>query len=195
MIIVQQILFILLVGVATWIFSKKVIEIRRNILLGRDTDIRGTIADRWKKVILLALGQKKMFRYPLVAVMHFIIYAGFIIINAEVLEIAIDGLFGTHRIFAGPLGMFYSWLINSFEFLAVAVIAVCVIFLLRRNVLKLKRFWKKELDGWPRSDANYILITEIVLMSLFLTMNAADNALQLQNAKQTIFRSCEILKV
>ncbi len=183
MLVLQQVLFVLLAGAATWMFSRKVRDISRNISLGREHDPGTTTAERWKRVILLALGQKKMFKYPLVAVLHFVIYAGFIIINAEVLEIAIDGLFGTHRIFAGPLGMFYSWLINSFEFLAVLVIVVCVIFLARRNVLKLKRFWKKELDGWPRSDANYILIAEIILMSLFLTMNAADYALQLKGSE------------
>jgi heterodisulfide reductase subunit C len=180
MLVVQQILFFLLVSLAVFIFSRKVVEIKRNIFLGQDEDLSDNKAERWKKVVLLALGQKKMFRYPLVAVMHFIIYAGFIIINVEVLEIALDGLFGTHRMFAGPLGLVYGWLINSFEFLAIGVIAVCVIFLIRRNVIKLNRFIKKELDGWPRTDANLILITEIVLMSLFLTMNAADQALQTQ---------------
>jgi heterodisulfide reductase subunit C len=183
MLIVQQILFVLLAGVAIWMFSKKVKDIRRNIFLGRDVDLSDNKAERWRKVILLALGQKKMFKYPLVAVMHFVIYVGFIIVNIEVLEIALDGLFGTHRLFAKPLGVAYGWLINSFEFLAVSVIAVCVIFLIRRNFLRIYRFRKKELDGWPRTDANLILITEIVLMSLFLTMNAADHALQIQGSE------------
>jgi heterodisulfide reductase subunit C len=124
-----------------------------------------------------------MFRNPLVAVMHFIIYAGFIIINIEVLEIVLDGILGTHRLFLGTLGSFYGFIINFFEILAVGVIAVCVIFLARRNIIKLKRFISKDLDGWPRSDANYILITEIILMSLFLLMNATDRALQLQGSE------------
>jgi heterodisulfide reductase subunit C len=183
MLILQQVLFVLLAGVATWMFAKKAKDIRRNILLGRDVDLSDNKPERIRKVVLLALGQKKMFRYPLVAVMHFIIYAGFVIINIEVLEIALDGVFGTHRMFAGPLGIAYGWLINSFEFLAVLVITVCIIFLLRRNVIKVKRLVMKELDGWPKSDANYILITEILLMSLFLTMNAADHALQLQGSE------------
>lgn len=183
MLMVQQILFLLLTAAAIWLFARKVKDIKRNIFLGRDVELGGNKAERWRKVILLALGQKKMFKYPLVAIMHFIIYAGFIIINIEVLEIALDGLFGTHRLFAAPLGVAYGWLINAFEFLAVLVITVCVIFLVRRNALKLYRFRKKELDGWPRTDANLILITEIVLMSLFLTMNAADHALQLQGAE------------
>ena len=119
-----------------------------------------------------------MFRNPLVAVMHFFVYAGFIIINIEVLEIVLDGILGTHRLFAATLGGFYTFLINSFEILAFLVLAACVIFLLRRNVMKLKRFISKDLDGWPRSDANYILITEIVLMSLFLFLNASDTLLQ-----------------
>jgi heterodisulfide reductase subunit C len=178
--ILQQILFILLTIIAIWLFIKKSGEIRRNILLGVDEDLSDRSSERWKNVLLLALGQKKMFRYPLVAFMHFIIYAGFIIINIEVLEIVLDGVFGSHRMFAGTLGGFYSFVINFFEILALGVIAVCVAFLARRNIIKLKRFMKHELDGWPRSDANYILISEIILMTLFLTWNSADRALQLQ---------------
>lgn len=177
--VVLQLIFIALTGIAVWLFAKKISQVRRNILLGRDEALDDNKPQRWTNVMLLAFGQKKMFRNPLVAVMHFIIYAGFIIINIEVLEIAIDGLFGTHRIFAKPLGSLYPWLINAFEFLAVGVLSVCIIFLIRRNILHVKRLWMKELDGWPKSDANYILITEILLMSLFLTMNAADTALQL----------------
>lgn len=175
---VLQAAFILLCIAAVWLFSKKAKEIQRNIFLGRDEDFSGNKNERWRNVLLLAFGQKKMFKNPLVAVMHFVIYAGFIIINIEVLEIILDGIFGTHRLFFGLLGPVYAWLINSFEFLAVGVLTVCVIFLLRRNILKLKRFTSNDLKGWPRSDANYILITEIILMTLFLTMNAADTLLQ-----------------
>jgi len=113
-----------------------------------------------------------------VAFMHLVVYAGFIIINIEVLEIILDGLSGTHRLFAKPLGEFYVWLINAFEILAVLVIIVCIAFLIRRNIIKLKRFAGKDLNGWPRSDANYILFTEIILMALFLKMNAMDTLLQ-----------------
>jgi len=176
--ILQQILFILAASIAIGIFSKKIRYIRSNIYLGRKEDFSDHRAERWKNVILLAFGQKKMFRNPLVAIMHLIIYAGFAIINLEVLEIFLDGVFGTHRLFASPLGHLYSWLINSFEFLAVGVLTVCVIFLCRRNIVKLKRFVSHDLDGWPRSDANYILSIEIVLMILFLTMNATDTLLQ-----------------
>ncbi|MCE3283207.1 MAG: (Fe-S)-binding protein, partial [Chitinophagaceae bacterium] len=170
---VPQVAFIILSLIAVLLFARKARELRRNILLGRDEDFSGNPGERWKNVLLLAFGQKKMFKYPLVAIMHFVIYAGFIIINIEVLEIALDGLLGKHRLFAAPMGRTYAWLINMFEILAVLVIIVCVVFLVRRNVLKLKRFWKREMTSWPRSDANYILITEIILMSLFLTMNAA----------------------
>ena len=175
--VTQQILFILLSGAAIWLFAKKVKEIRRNIKLGRDEDISDNKPQRWRNLLLLAFGQKKMFRNPMVAVLHFFVYAGFIIINIEVLEIVLDGLLGTHRLFVNPLGILYDFLINSFEILAVLVILGCVIFLLRRNVIKLKRFISKDLDGWPRSDANYILIIEIILMSLFLLLNASDTLL------------------
>ncbi|HYE55254.1 MAG TPA: (Fe-S)-binding protein [Chitinophagaceae bacterium] len=172
--IVQQVLFVIAAAVAIWMFSRKAKQIWRNIRLGRDADYSDNKGQRWKNVLLLAFGQKKMFKKPLVALMHFVIYAGFIIINIEVLEIFLDGVLGTHRIFREPLGGVYTALINSFEFLAVGVIIVCAAFLVRRNIIKLKRFIHRDLDGWPRSDANYILITEIVLMTLFLTMNAAD---------------------
>ncbi|MEN9684815.1 MAG: hypothetical protein RLZZ28_601 [Bacteroidota bacterium] len=174
----QQIGFILLCGIASWLFAKKAGEIRRNILLGKDENLNDQPAKRWKNLLLLALGQKKMFKNPLVAVMHLVIYAGFIIINLEVLEIVLDGILGTHRLFLPLLGNLYNYLINAFEWLALGVLGFCLIFLIRRNVLKLKRFASNDLNGWPRSDANYILLTEIVLMSLFLIMNATDQVLQ-----------------
>jgi heterodisulfide reductase subunit C len=178
--IVPQILFVAVLAVAVWLFTKNILQIRRNIFLGQPEDMSDNKPLRWRNLLLLALGQKKMFKNPLVAVMHLVIYAGFIIINAEVLEIVLDGIFGTHRLFFPWLGGLYTFLINFFEILAAGVITVCVIFLCRRNIIKLKRFISKDLDGWPRSDANYILIAEIILMTLFLKMNAADRALQLQ---------------
>ena len=181
--IIPQILFIALAAAATWLFSKNILAIRRNILLGKDEDLSDNPSKRRRNLILLAFGQKKMFRNPLVAIMHFIIYAGFIIINIEVLEIVLDGMLGTHRLFFPYTGGLYTFLINFFEVLAVGVLAVCVVFLVRRNIIKLKRFISKDLDGWPRSDANYILLTEIILMSLFLFMNSTDRALQLQGAE------------
>ena len=176
--IIQQVLFILISAFSVWFFSKKVQEISRNIKLGRDEDISDNKPQRWKNVLLLAFGQKKMFRNPLVAILHFFVYAGFVIINIEVLEIVLDGIFGTHRMFAPLLGIFYNFLINSFEILALLVLLAVFIFLVRRNIIKLKRFVSKDLNGWPKSDANYILIIEIVLMSLFLFLNASDTLLQ-----------------
>ena len=176
--LLQQTLFLVLSAAATWLFTRKVKEIRRNINLGRDEKIDDQPGRRWRNVLLLAFGQQKMFRKPIVALLHFVVYGGFIIINIEVLEIVLDGLTGAHRLFAAPLGGLYTFLINAFEILALLVLLACVVFLIRRNIIKLKRFVSKDLDGWPRSDANYILMTEIVLMSLFLLLNASDTLLQ-----------------
>ncbi len=176
--LIPQVLFSILLLVSLLWFALSVKAIRRNILLGQDEDLTDNKAERWKNLLLLAFGQKKMFRKPLVAVMHFVIYAGFIIINIEVAEIVLDGILGTHRLFAPALGRLYPVLINIFELLAFGVLFVCVIFLFRRNVVYVKRLWSKELNGWPKTDANFILITEIVLMMLFLTMNASDTLLQ-----------------
>lgn len=184
--IAQQVLFFLLSALAIWLFSKKVKEISRNIRLGRDQDFSDNKSARWRNVLLLAFGQKKMFRNPLVALLHFVVYAGFIIINIEVLEIILDGLLGQHRLFAGWLGGFYIFLINAFEVLALLVLLACVVFLVRRNIIRLKRFISQDLDGWPRSDANFILLTEIILMSLFLFMNASDTLLQARGAEHYV---------
>ena len=178
--IVQQILFILLTATAIWIFARKVKFITRNIRLGRDENLKDNPGARWRNMALMALGQKRMFDKPLVGLLHFAVYAGFVIINIEVLEIVLDGILGTHRLFAPYLGGFYHFVINFFEVLAALVLVSIVIFLLRRNVVKVRRLIMKELDGWPKSDANYILLFEIVLMSLLLTMNAADRNLQLR---------------
>src|SRR5579863_7044947 len=182
--VLQQILFILALATAIGMFTRKIRQIRRNILLGGEDpafDPAANRAQRWRNVLLLAFGQKKMFRNPLVAILHFVIYAGFIIINLEVLEIVLDGILGTHRLFFHLTGNLYLYLINGFEFLALGVLIACIVFLCRRNILKLRRFISHDLDGWPRSDANYILITEIILMSLFLTLNASDTLLQERN--------------
>lgn len=181
--ILQQILFLLLLGGASFLFYKKIRSIRRNILLGKDRSFGGDAAQRWRNVLLLALGQKKMFKRPTAAVLHFFVYAGFVIINVEMLEIILDGMFGTHRMFASSLGSVYAVLIGCFEFLAATVLVGCVVFLVRRNLLRLKRLNQPELKGWPKTDANAILITEIVLMGLLFTMNAADLQLQQLNAE------------
>ncbi len=183
---VLQLLFVLALGVAIWLFSKNVAKIRRNILLGRDVDRSDRSSERWMTMIKVAFGQTKMAARPIPFIFHFIIYAGFVIINIEVLEIMIDGIFGTHRVFAPLLGSLYNFLIGSFEILAFGVWLACVVFLARRNLLKLKRFGGTEMTAWPKSDANYILITEILLMSAFLIMNAADLKLQSLGAEHYI---------
>lgn len=176
--IIQELLFVIAFGVAVYLFYRKARQIRQNILLGRDVQLNDEPAVRWRNVLLLAFGQKKMFRNPLVAVLHFFVYAGFVIINVEILEIILDGILGQHRLFSPLLGGLYPVLIGCFEVLAFLVLMGCAIFLVRRNIVRVKRLNQHELDGWPRTDANYILITEIVLMLLFLTMNTADQALQ-----------------
>jgi heterodisulfide reductase subunit C len=175
---IAQIIFLLILAVAVFLFSKNAGKIRRNILLGKDLDRSDNPAERWKIMTKVALGQSKMVKRPVAAVMHIFIYVGFVIINLEVLEIMIDGLFGSHRIFSKPLGSLYGLLIGSFEILALLVLVSCVTFLTRRNILKLKRFSGVEMKTWPKSDANYILFIEILLMTAFLTMNACDFKLQ-----------------
>lgn len=181
--LLPQILFVILTGLSVYLFRKRALEIKRNIFLGRDEDLSDNKSIRFKNVLLLAFGQKKMFKNPLVAVLHFFVYAGFIIINIEILEIVLDGIFGTHRLFLPYTGQLYNYLINAFEFLAITVLLACVIFFIRRNVLKIKRFISNDLKGWAKSDANYILITEIILMSLFLIMNTTDQILQSKGAE------------
>ena len=180
-IMIAQIVFIIILAAAIYLFSKNAGKIRRNILLGKDVDLSDNPGLRWKTMGLVAIGQSKMVKRPLAAVMHIFIYVGFVIINLEVMEIMIDGVFGSHRIFSKLLGSLYGLLIGGFEILAVLVLVACVTFLARRNIAKLKRFGGVEMTNWPRSDANYILIIEIFLMTAFLTMNAADHKLQLLN--------------
>jgi ferredoxin len=184
--VIQQILFLALIGAAGYLLFKRINRLKKNILLGKKMEVTGPEGARWRNMFLLAFGQKKMFDKPLVGVLHFFIYIGFFIINIEVLEIVLDGILGTHRLFFPILGSLYVPLINTFEFLAVAVLAGCVIFLIRRNVLKLKRFHMAEMTSWPKSDANIILTVEIILMSLFLSMNAADTALQKLNTEHYV---------
>ncbi|MEY4279300.1 MAG: hypothetical protein RL377_1304 [Bacteroidota bacterium] len=174
MALIAEVLFTLITGVALFLFGKNLLTIRRNIFIGKGQPLNDQPAERWKNVLLLAFGQKKMFRNPIVAVLHLIVYVGFIIINIELLEIIVDGITGSHRAFAPYLGNCYSYIINGFEILAALVLIACVVFFSRRNIIRLKRFISKDLNGWPRTDANAILIAEIVLMSLFLIMNAAD---------------------
>jgi heterodisulfide reductase subunit C len=171
---IGQILFIILLLAAIAFFSKNVGKIVRNIKLGLPLNRSDNPSDRWKVMLKVAFGQTKMFARPFPAIMHFLIYAGFIIINIEVLEIIIDGIFGTHRVFALPMGSLYNILIASFEWLAIGVLLACIVFLARRNIVKVRRFKGEEMTQWPRSDANIILIWETLLMTAFLLMNAAD---------------------
>jgi heterodisulfide reductase subunit C len=174
---VSQIIFIAITIAAFALFGYNLKKITRNIKIGKPADRSDQPQKRLLTVLKVAFGQTKMFFRPIPAILHFVVYAGFIIINLEVLEIMIDGIFGTHRIFGG-LGGLYNGLIGSFEILAFGVWLACVIFLARRHIIKLKRFSGVEMTNWPKSDANYILITEILLMSAFLLMNAADAKLQ-----------------
>lgn len=174
---IAQLLFIVLLAVASWYFARNLGKIRRNIHLGKDLPITGNTADRWKVMLRVAFGQSKMAVRPVPFVLHFIVYAGFILINIEVLEILIDGVFGTHRVLSA-LGPVYNLAIGFFEVLALAVLVACVIFLLRRHVVKIGRFQSPELRGFPNRDAATILTIEIVLMGALLKMNAADQLLQ-----------------
>ncbi|MGB5190279.1 4Fe-4S dicluster domain-containing protein [Robiginitalea sp.] len=175
--ILPNILFILVLIVGIGYFTRNIRKIIRNIRLGKAVDVTGPSGDRWKNMARIALGQQKMVVRPVSGFLHVIVYLGFIIINIEVLEIIIDGVFGTHRIFSF-LGGFYDFLIGSFEILAFLVIVAVVIFWIRRNALRIQRFWKPEMKGWPKKDADLILYIEVILMCLFLTMNAADFRLQ-----------------
>ncbi|TRZ42520.1 (Fe-S)-binding protein [Robertkochia solimangrovi] len=174
---ISQILFAVVLIAGIGYFVRNINKLRRNIKLGKPVDRSDNKAERWRNMALIALGQKKMVVRPIPGLLHIIVYVGFIIINIEVLEIVIDGLFGTHRVLSF-LGGFYDFLIGSFEILALLVIVSVTIFWIRRNVIRLKRFWNPEMKGWPKNDANYILYFEAVLMLLFLTMNAADHQLQ-----------------
>ncbi|WP_286746598.1 MULTISPECIES: 4Fe-4S dicluster domain-containing protein [unclassified Roseivirga] len=176
-----QIAFVVVIAVATYLLYKRITQIRKNILLGRKESRTDQRPKRWKTMWLVAFGQKKMFKRIVPAFLHLLIYVGFLVINLEVLEFVIDGLAGTHRIFAPLLGDFYTVLINIFEFLAVGVLVSCIAFLIRRNILKVKRFHSPEMKKWPTLDANLILVIEIILMFAILTMNATDMLIQGQD--------------
>tara|TARA_B100000809_G_scaffold57235_1_gene53293 strand:- start:2792 stop:4108 length:1317 start_codon:yes stop_codon:yes gene_type:complete len=177
-----NIIFFLILFLSLGYFISNFIKLRRNINLGIDLDIDLSInrKQRWANMAKIALGQSKMVRRPIVGALHVIVYIGFIIINIELLEIVIDGLVGTHRIFSG-MGVFYGFLIASFEILAVLVLIAVSVFWIRRNIIKVKRFFENSMKGWPKLDADLILYFEIILMSLFLLMNATDVSFQNMN--------------
>ncbi len=173
----NTILFAIVLIIGFGFFYLNIKKIVRNINLGIAINCKDNPKARWKNMAMIALGQSKMVKRPIAGVLHIIVYLGFIIINIELLEIIIDGLFGTHRIFAF-LGTFYNVLIGTFELLALLVLVAVFIFWTRRNVIRLKRFANKDLIGFPKNDANYILYFEVILMTLFLLMNASDLHLQ-----------------
>ena len=173
----DTIFFAILLIIGFGYFTINVKKLIRNIKLGKEVNRNDNAASRWKNMAMIALGQSKMVKRPIAGFLHVIVYVGFVIINLELLEIIIDGLFGTHRVFAF-MGNFYSFLIGSFEVLAVLVLVAVLIFWTRRNVIRLKRFISSDLNGSPKKDANIILYFEVVLMSLFLLMNASDFWLQ-----------------
>lgn len=168
---------VLLVGIG--LFVKNIRKLIRNIKLGKAINRSDNTAARWKNMMKIALGQYKMVRRPVSGILHVLVYVGFVIINIEVLEIIIDGLLGTHRAFQPILGnAFYGFLIGTFEILAGLVFVSVIVFWIRRNVIRLKRFWNKEMIGWPKNDGNIILYFEMVLMTLFIVMNATDVSFQ-----------------
>jgi heterodisulfide reductase subunit C/uncharacterized membrane protein len=175
--ILSSVFFALILLAGFGYFTLNVKKLIRNIKLGKNVNRSDNPSERWKNMAMIALGQSKMVKRPVSGFLHIIVYVGFVIINIELLEIIIDGLFQTHRVFAF-MGGFYDFLIASFEILALLVLAAVVVFWIRRNAIKLKRFASSDLNGKPRNDANYILYFEVVLMSLFLLMNAADFHLQ-----------------
>ena len=175
---ISNIIFLVFLLVAITFFIRNLNRIIANIKLGRDIDRSDKPTDRWKNMFRVAMGQSKMTRRPVAGILHIIVYLGFLIINIEVIEIVVDGIFGSHRFLSSilPNGL-YNFLIGSFEILAILVLVACLIFLVRRNVVRIKRFWSKEMTAWPRTDANLILVFEILLMSAFLIMNATDGLL------------------
>lgn len=173
-----NIIFTLLLITAGGFFAKNIGRIKRNIYLGKSIDRTDQPKERWGNMARIALGQSKMVKRPIAGILHVVVYVGFILINIELLEIVVDGIVGTHRIFAPFLGGFYNILIASFEICAALVLIAVILFWCRRNVIRIQRFWKDEMKGWPKLDADLILYFEVVLMGLFLTMNGADLAIQ-----------------
>ncbi|HEY9170065.1 MAG TPA: (Fe-S)-binding protein [Lutibacter sp.] len=189
---IDNIAFAILLIIGIGFFVKNSKKIVRNIKLGKNINRSDLPKVRFQNMLKIAFGQSKMVKRPISGILHIIVYAGFIIINIEVLEIIIDGLFGTHRVFSF-LGGFYSFLIGSFEILALLVLVSVIIFWIRRMVLQIPRFWNKEMKGWPKNDALNILYFEMVLMSLFLLMNATDNHFQNLNVGNPISKYIAIL--
>lgn len=173
---IQQVLFVLIAGASMGYAALQFLKIRRNIKLGKDESISGNSAERWRNVLLIALGQKKMFSRMIPAVLHLFIYVAFVITQVELLEIFADGITGQHRVFWPLLGGFYTFVISFIEVLSVLALVATIAFLARRNILRLPRFHKPEMKGWPFKDANYILFLELALIFFIFLMNSADMA-------------------
>lgn len=173
-----NLVFLVLLIITIFIFTRNILKIKSNIDLGENIDRTDKPSERWKNMAQIALGQSKIVKRPIAGVLHVVVYIGFLIINIELLEIIIDGIFGTHRIFAPILGGVYDVLIATFEIFAFLVLVAVILFWCRRNIIRLNRFWKNEMKGWPKLDADLILYFEIILMTLFLTMNGADFYIQ-----------------
>lgn len=174
-----NIIFAIILVIGIGYFARNIKKLIRNIKLGQEVDASDHKSQRWANMARIALGQSKMVKRPIAGFLHVIVYVGFVIINIEVLEIIIDGIFGTHRIGLSILPeSVYGFLIGAFEILAVLVLVAVIVFWLRRNVIKIKRFLSSEMKGWPKNDGNIILYFEVVLMCLFLVMNATDSSFQ-----------------
>ena len=179
---IPNIIFIIFFTITLFFFTRNVKRIYRNINLGIPIDRNDNKKQRWAQMLRIAFGQSKMIDKPIVGILHIVVYLGFLVINIELLEILFDGFFGTHRVFAPHLGPFYNFLIGFFEIFALLVIISVVIFWIRRNILTITRFLNNEMKGWPKTDANWILYIELILMTLFLTMNGSDFWLQINSS-------------
>ena len=181
-----NIIFIGVLFLGIFFFARNLSRLYRNINFGKNIDVQGDTMQRFLNMCKIALGQGKLIKRPVSGILHVIVYVGFIIINIELLEIVLDGILGTHRIFSDYLGELYGYLISTFELLAFLVVVAVTIFWLRRNIINIKRFFGDNMKGWPKNDANIILYFEIVLMALFITMNATDINFQALNSGNLI---------
>ena len=181
-----NIIFVVVLFLGLYFFSRNLLRLYRNINLGKQINVSDNKKQRFVNMLKIGLGQGKLIKRPVSGFLHVVVYVGFVVINIELLEIVLDGILGSHRLFSGFMGSFYGYLIGTFEFLAVSVIFAVSVFWIRRNVIKLKRFFGDNMNGWPKNDANIILYFEVVLMVLFITMNATDLKFQEMNSGNLI---------
>ena len=181
-----NIIFIVVLFLGLYFFCRNLYRLYRNINLGKQIDVSDNKKQRFINMFKIALGQGKLIKRPVSGFLHVVVYVGFVIINIELLEIVLDGILGSHRLFSGYLGNVYGYLIGTFEFLALSVLLAVSVFWIRRNIIKLKRFFGDNMKGWPKNDANIILYFEVVLMILFITMNATDLKFQEMNSGNLI---------